>query len=113
MSIFVYRLYSGMEVVAEQVSDDESHYIVRSPQTIHIIPREQNQQGQAGTAQLVCSPFAPLAPEGENISIKKSDVAFCHQPIADVISLYRQATSSIIQAPAGALQHLKKGLLKG
>lgn len=100
MTVKVFRMINGEEVIAKVVGETESCYDVKSPANIMLQPTES---GQMGVGIAFYMPYA----DSNDVSIRKNGIAAECAPDIKMENEYNRVFGSGIQiAPANALAGL-------
>ena len=94
MNVKLIRMWSGEDVIADQVGDLTDSIVIRNP--IVAIPAGQGQMGFA--------PWSPLLKgKGEDLEVKKSYVVYVAETQEDIVDQYTQMFSTIATPPSKKL----------
>lgn len=94
MNVKLIRMWSGEDVIADLVGDNDDTISVVNP--IVAIPAGQGQMGFA--------PWSPLLKgKGEEIKVKKSYVVYIAETQEDIVDQYTQMFSTIATPPSKKL----------
>jgi hypothetical protein len=93
MNVKLIRMWSGEDVIADQVGDSEDQIVIRNP--IVAIP--------AGNGQMGFAPWSPLLKDKDvDLEISKSYVVYISEAQDQIVEQYEQMFS-VIKAPSKKL----------
>jgi hypothetical protein len=93
MNVKLIRMWSGEDVIADQVGDSEDQIVIRNP--IVAIP--------AGNGQMGFAPWSPLLKDKDvDLEISKSYVVYISEAQEQIVEQYEQMFS-VIKAPSKKL----------
>lgn len=96
MTVIMYKLVSGEDILATFVSEGTESTIVDD--AVSLVYQQTGQQGKMSVG------FAPFMPYAEGtIALRNAAIAVASTPKAEMLNEYNRIFSKIIIAPAGSI----------